>query len=337
MVEDTQCGSGTIRFDGRRPQPGPQTSALLEPHDEPDSAPTTPSIDSDTASLLKPAFSATTPYQPLTSSSEATLNHLRPIGGRLARFRGLGLWILFSTIPSQLGRAASMLLGGGLLATVTCTYLFHVAAAPLQMAWTHIVISRPTGLWFWQRIQWRQTPAILLPTAIWAVTPVIVRVFEDFLHTKYLAWTSRRPESHEEYMDILHDKVTGFVLLSIFWFFVLPLIYVPGNIILVRCQAALLSDQEFPIIRLDRSFGGLTTNGKLSVMDAWRSFQWEGRQRVAKMYVRAVVRLALLWSLLVTALWVAFYVGARHVESQQVEAARPEHSIEGFGLFDTDD
>lgn len=107
--------------------------------------------------------------------------------------------------------------------------------------------------------------------------------------------------------------------------------FVPVTVGLVRCQAALLSEEETPIISFDRSFGGKLVSvseggsGRLTLKDAWKSFDWNGRVRLIKVWVKMVLMQAAL---------TAFFLGVAIVTFVAVggfkNTGRPDGSDDEF-------
>lgn len=70
------------------------------------------------------------------------------------------------------------------------------------------------------------------------------------------------------------------------------IIVLPANVILTRVQASLLPDNQETIVPCDRSFGGKVTpaivggSGVLGLLDAWKTFDWNARVRLAMAYAK---------------------------------------------------
>jgi hypothetical protein len=70
------------------------------------------------------------------------------------------------------------------------------------------------------------------------------------------------------------------------------LLVLPADVTLTRVQASLLPDAEETIVPFDRSFGGKVIpeivggSGVLSMLDAWKSFDWSSRIRLVKAYAK---------------------------------------------------
>jgi hypothetical protein len=66
----------------------------------------------------------------------------------------------------------------------------------------------------------------------------------------------------------------------------------PANVTLVRIEASILPEEDDTIVPFDRTFGGKVVSqmmggtGKVSFLEAWRSFNWEARRRLIKLFVK---------------------------------------------------
>jgi hypothetical protein len=88
----------------------------------------------------------------------------------------------------------------------------------------------------------------------------------------------------------------------------------PAKIILVRVQASLLPDTEETIVPFDRSFNGKLGPGTargdrgLSMLDAWKSFDFSARRRLVKAYAKMYATQMILLLLYVVCLLVELFV-----------------------------
>ena len=70
------------------------------------------------------------------------------------------------------------------------------------------------------------------------------------------------------------------------------LIFVPAAVTLTRMQASTLPDEDEPIVPFDRTFGGkvqpriLGGTGAVSMLEAWKTFDWNARVRLLKLYAK---------------------------------------------------
>lgn len=88
------------------------------------------------------------------------------------------------------------------------------------------------------------------------------------------------------------------------------LLQIPASVTLVRVAASMLPEEDETIVPFDRTFGGKTTptilggQGKIGLVEAWRSFAWASRIRLVKLMVKVALIVMAFW-LLVTVLLVA--------------------------------
>jgi hypothetical protein len=79
----------------------------------------------------------------------------------------------------------------------------------------------------------------------------------------------------------------------------------PAVVTQIRVEASLLPEDQDVIVPFDRTFGGkvvpkvLGGTGCVSFMDAWRSFNWEARRRLIKLYIKGFMCIAALAFVLV--------------------------------------
>ena len=70
------------------------------------------------------------------------------------------------------------------------------------------------------------------------------------------------------------------------------LVIFPITVSLKRVQASLLPEEDEAIVPFDRTFGGKVVpemdggSGKVSMRDAWKTFDWNSRIRLAKVYAK---------------------------------------------------
>lgn len=81
------------------------------------------------------------------------------------------------------------------------------------------------------------------------------------------------------------------------------LLQVPATVAMVRVAASMLPEEDETIVQFDRTFGGLTTpeiiggQGKIGIVEAWRSFNWECRRRLLKLVVKVAGIILAAWLL----------------------------------------
>ena len=256
----------------------PQEAITFEPLaiEDPDST-----INKDPEQPARPAY--------ITSSFRRTVKHLQAVGGFRGRFRGFAVFIVNAILVRWIARMLVFIpfvpYGvAGVIAAVIC--------AQLPLAWTQIVISEPNPKSWYRRIPsprvWRK---VAVPTAVLAVAEQItilvpLRLFELAGFTQD-AKTIAQLSPHDQTM--LSLKGFGIFVLSVVLGFLLVL---PANVTLTRVQASLLPDTDETIVPFDRSFGGKVIpeivggNGVVSMLDAWKTFDWSSRIRLIKAYAK---------------------------------------------------
>lgn len=81
---------------------------------------------------------------------------------------------------------------------------------------------------------------------------------------------------------------------------------IPATVTMVRVAASMLPEEDETIVSFDRTFGGKTTpviiggQGKVGIVEAWRSFPRSSRIRLLKLLAKVV--------LIVMAVWIAMLV-----------------------------
>jgi hypothetical protein len=66
----------------------------------------------------------------------------------------------------------------------------------------------------------------------------------------------------------------------------------PAMVTLIRIEASILPEDQDTIVPFDRTFGGKVVSqmmggsGVVGFLDAWRSFNWEARRRLIKLFAK---------------------------------------------------
>jgi hypothetical protein len=259
----------------------------------------------------------------LTSRLSSILGYLRREGGVRSFFRGIFISVVHSFLVLRLADAFTLFLPATFFSRAIATIISSVILARFSMTWTHIVITRSSSKYWFQRMgsardgKWKK---IALPTAILATAkqltvglPLVLLSTYDL--DEYLA----NPELLKDLSEGEIRTLVGGILLMIGLAGALALlIVVPALVTLTRVQASLLSDDEETIVPFDRSFGGKVEpavtggSGAIGLLDAWKTFDRSARFRLLSLYVRvglmqtAVYALASLFILLE----VSFFMGA---------------------------
>ncbi|KAH7396742.1 hypothetical protein DE146DRAFT_48132 [Phaeosphaeria sp. MPI-PUGE-AT-0046c] len=232
--------------------------------------------------------------KPITSSIRATLKHLVATGGRFARFRGYRIHvlnsILFALVSSFLSGALPRVPGQ----TVLVAALSGMAVAPVHAAWTHKVVSMPSTKSFWRerlpsKASWK---TLALPAAINAAMPYISMYLicgvGMLLGLHNLDANKAREYNGTQAACLIIRGIVLFVFAITCTLF----LCLPAIVTLVRIEASILPEDEDTIVPFDRTFGGKVVSkmtggtGTIGFLDAWRSFTWEARRRLIKLFFK---------------------------------------------------
>lgn len=224
--------------------------------------------------------------KPITSKLRTTISHLRARAGRWSRFRGFAMYLtygiargfLFMILPVS----SDQFCGQFAIQTVLAVLL-----ANLQMAWVHIVISKPSNKRFYQRIPGFKSWVQIAPVAAFENIAVGVAFFLPLLMAKAFGGFDAAME------DVSSTAPPTKALCQMRALTVVPsilsyLVSIPAQAIFVRVAASMLPEEDEAIVPFDRSFGGkvvpaiLGGSGRLSIMDAWRTFDRPARVRYLK-------------------------------------------------------
>lgn len=233
--------------------------------------------------------------KPITSSIRATIRHLVDNGGRFARFRGYRIHILYSMLSSLVftffNGALEFLPGQAVLsAAITGAILARVHAA-----WTHKVVSMPSEQSFWKRIPNRSHwKTLALPAAIESAMPYISMYLTVGL-IQLLGFTGKWDEHKRGEPVTCGQKiatVASVLAVVIFAISCTLFLCLPAMVTLARVEASILPEDQDTIVPFDRTFGGKVVSklmggtGVVGFLDAWRSFNWEARRRLIKLFIK---------------------------------------------------
>lgn len=237
-------------------------------------------------------------HKPITSSTRGTLIHLRTrTGSYFSRFRGLGIMMLYGSAMHFLfniwmaifGRGPAFLLG---------FVMIPLMLVRISLLYTHYIISEPRadGKRWYQRVvdrkiarkMFRPTIVMSLAYALTMVAPAVT----------FAAFGPLFPDDVQQPGDMTPRDwaVVAAAVVSSVGAFLAALVFVcfPVTVAYTRVQAALLPADETPIVPFDRTFGGAFVpeseggDGRLSMRAAWKTFNWNGRVRVVKVYAKMV-------------------------------------------------
>lgn len=241
--------------------------------------------------------------KPITASIRQTILHLRARAGYLSRFRGMSMYLVWGFVSGILisifSGASGVRIYIALAAVVTQTLL-----ATLHMAWIHIVISEPSEKRWYQRIpSYRTWPKIAPATALWATTNQLVSIIPmlvtgSFGSLKHMDNPEYEPDKKDLYAIGAQAFLGMFLTLALFL-----LLQIPASVTLVRVAASMLPEEDETIVPFDRTFGGKTTptiiggQGKIGLVEAWRSFSWASRTRLVRLMVKVALISIACWAL----------------------------------------
>lgn len=223
------------------------------------------------------------PEKPITSSIRGTMRRLTTVGGFTARWRGLGLFLLYVAVILGVNLLFSVFTPRFLrspfmngLAEITSA----LAASRIHCAWTHATISTSTKRFrdrVISRTEWGQ---LILPTALVVIArDIILLAITLSVYVSYgLSRTYTTPAGR-----ILPFLIPIFLAPTL-WLFVL----VPAYVVLIRKEASLLPTDDETIVPFDRTFGNRVVPGLtvLSVRNAWKSFGNDAWRRVVKLHIK---------------------------------------------------
>ncbi|KAJ6496898.1 hypothetical protein DFH09DRAFT_1001997 [Mycena vulgaris] len=237
-------------------------------------------------------------HKPITAKLSTTMRHLRRVGGFRARWRGLGISMLYHLAHALFAGILSQVLGVHSLGNVLVSIFTSVLLARLHMLWTHTMIAHPTTRSFLHRIvPVKQCKPLLLPSLVFAAAqqatfllPLAVAVLLGLPdmpeHALHAAQQDEPAKLALMTLRILAVPATA----GIFALFVL----LPASVTLTRIEAALLPADMQPIVPFDRAalVGAidLTARGgpRALFVSAWRSFDRAARLRLVKLYAKMV-------------------------------------------------
>lgn len=247
--------------------------------------------------------------KPITASFRKSIQLLHAVGGFAGRFRGFGIYVSTGLLVQMVAGMISVVLPRFL-----ANILAVVALSQLSMAWTHIVISEPSPKPWYRRLPeiktWKKVAG---PTALLAVSEQVA-VFVP-IYTALLMGLLDNPASltpHQKNMLPVMLAVKGLFLILLGLVLAILLV-IPANAVLTRVQASLLPDSEETIVPFDRSFGGKFVPGivggdGISLIDAWKTFDFASRVRLVKAYAKVAAMQFALYLLFCVALTTQLYM-----------------------------
>jgi hypothetical protein len=195
----------------------------------------------------------------------------------IAAFRGLGIFILISVFEGIVALLSISLLPS--LLAIFPQILLPLMLVQFYTLWTHTVLTHPSTKSLWQRIPpfkatFRATgPALTIFLAAKALTRLAVLQVRA---TKTYKWRGDL-EPHFMAVQILAIAVVELVAV------------VPAHIVLTRVQASLLPVDEKPVAPIDEALRPEEKgDGReaVGIREAWKTFGWRARGRLAILYAQ---------------------------------------------------
>ncbi|CAE7179803.1 hypothetical protein CFE70_006172 [Pyrenophora teres f. teres 0-1] len=248
--------------------------------------------DGEKEGLLETGPTITLVHQkPITSTIRGTLRHLVANAGRWARFRGFRIHALYSILASLV----ATFFGGALPEVpgmiVVSAGLTGAVLANVHAAWTHKVVGMPNTQSLWQCIpsksHWK---TLAVPAAIASVMPYISLYLTAGVGM--LLGLHKLENENITTCSQWMSLVGRFAATAIFAVTCTMFLCLPAMVTLVRIEASILPEDQDTIIPFDRTFGGKVVSqmmggtGVVGFLDAWRSFNWEARRRLIKLFAK---------------------------------------------------
>ncbi|KAL8695991.1 MAG: hypothetical protein Q9224_003027 [Gallowayella concinna] len=233
--------------------------------------------------------------KPITSKIRTTIRHIVAEAGPWARFRGLQVALAYHFVHHILLQALTMVFGRSIIMQSFAGVVTAIILCRLQMLWTHVVISTPSEKKWYRRFPTIESGRkIIFPTAIWAIAEqatiyIPVTLFLIFDLEGYFS----NPNSFND-LSAMQQKSVMLASLAVMMSGVATAVLVvfPASVTLKRVQASLLPEENDSIVPFDRTFGGKVQsevvggNGVVSMLDAWKTFDWAARFRLVKLYAK---------------------------------------------------
>ena len=242
---------------------------------------------------------------PITTSLWRTRRHLRSIGGIRSYFRGsdvsiaMGIWV---NMLSNTGRDIPNIFFQSFI-----TIVAYTLCTGIYVLWVHTVISAPSSkVWFQRLVSYSKVIKVMQPSALCALSVQLACLVLD-----PLAYPFGIPKQNgDDEMHELDAKALVPILCSIL---IIIFFYFPTSVVLVRVAASVLPEEEATIVNVDRTFGGRLAPGEtLKILDAWKSFTWEGIMRVISIYFKVILLQLLITTLYGVAIAGIFLVDKKH-------------------------
>jgi hypothetical protein len=235
-------------------------------------------VDGSDAHPLPPAESSP---KVITNGIRSTIRHITAQGGFTARWRGFRIFALYSFLFALLHGTIAVLVpipGLSMLLTI-------ILLSPIHAGMTHAIIAAPGSQ---KSIRARILPRsaykkLIVPSAVLGATYALWSLVHFVLSLCML-----RTESEISAGSAFARVILVFLVL----FSIATFVILPALVAMVRIEASMLPEDEDTIVPFDRTYGGkvqseeLGGSGVLTFNEAIRSFSWEARLRLIKLYAK---------------------------------------------------
>ncbi|RHZ55339.1 hypothetical protein CDV55_101055 [Aspergillus turcosus] len=236
--------------------------------------------------------------KPITTDLHTAENHLRQHAGYWYRYRGLSMAlthrlvkvVLFHIAPLQYTNVFGWFVYNAVIETLLSN---------LHVALLHIIISRPSPKRFYQRIPGFSSWIQIAPIA--ALSSVATSA-DFYLPLGLIRLFGKLDGSHPIPMARGLCEIAIILISTALLYFAAV---APARAIFIRVAASMLPEQDQPIVAFDRTFGGkvvpvvLGGSGKVSISDAWSSFDWAARVRYLKVLAKVFALEVVCWFFLI--------------------------------------
>ncbi|KAK5955194.1 hypothetical protein OHC33_003874 [Knufia fluminis] len=246
--------------------------------------------------------------QPITASLRATILHLTAKAGFWARLRGLSVYFVWnfarSIVVGMLSAASSNPFGMMIAAIIA-----EILLANLHMTWIHVIISEPSPKKWYQRIPtpfFKTWKKIVPAVAVWAVTSQVVTILPMLVTGTFGPMRHMQDPNYDPGMKEAYATAGQLFFAMFLTIALVVLLQIPATVAMVRVAASMLPEEDETIVPFDRTFGGLTTpeiiggQGKIGIVEAWRSFNWECRRRLLRTVLKVAAIMMATWILFTT-------------------------------------
>ncbi|KAK6527797.1 hypothetical protein TWF694_004777 [Orbilia ellipsospora] len=221
----------------------------------------------------------------ITSSFRKALRYLRLEAGFWSPWRGFSVNIVYSVAASCVNgifRSMFPFPFGKYIAGV----LVMMVVSPLGLVHTHVVIAPPTKeTWFGRlsRLPFRSILHTLPAALLVAITGQATYAFPDIMVKAFVPSRAFDDPPPEDDDNPYQSMLTPLQCLAIYSVFLAShvFLFIPSMIILYRVQASVYAATEEAIIPFERV-------GAQNVVQAWRSYTWEGKKRLIRLYAKVM-------------------------------------------------